>query len=81
MHKTFTDCYFAPGFTGGSWSYALNSNDAGGVTVNASAATDLKTLDEKERRLAIYPLGWESLEVGFEEHKSIRVLIDTDLKG
>ncbi|KAJ3758634.1 hypothetical protein EV360DRAFT_43491 [Lentinula raphanica] len=27
LHKTFTDCYFAPGFTGGNWGVATNSND------------------------------------------------------
>ncbi|XTI84233.1 hypothetical protein V2W45_162882 [Cenococcum geophilum] len=32
MHKTFTDCYLAPGggLTGGGWGYALNSNDFDG---------------------------------------------------
>jgi hypothetical protein len=28
MHKTFTDCYLANGFTDGGWGYALNGYDA-----------------------------------------------------
>ncbi|KAF9077767.1 hypothetical protein BDP27DRAFT_1379493 [Rhodocollybia butyracea] len=27
LHKTFTDCYYAKGFTGGNWGIASNSND------------------------------------------------------
>ncbi|KAJ4482098.1 hypothetical protein J3R30DRAFT_3656233 [Lentinula aciculospora] len=27
LHKTFTDCYHAHGFTGGNWGIATNSND------------------------------------------------------
>ncbi|KAJ3722031.1 hypothetical protein DFJ43DRAFT_674244 [Lentinula guzmanii] len=27
LHKTFTDCYYARGFTGGNWGIATNSND------------------------------------------------------
>jgi hypothetical protein len=60
MHKTFTDCYMAEGFTGGSWAYALNSNDAKGDIVDSS---DLEVMAEDKRRLAFYPLGWKSLEV------------------
>lgn len=26
LHKTFTDCYHAPGFTGGYWGTATNDN-------------------------------------------------------
>jgi hypothetical protein len=63
MHKTFTDCYFAPGFTGGGWAYALNSNDAGGEVISA-ATNDVPTmLGENERRLAYYCIGWETVEV------------------
>lgn len=62
MHKTFTDCYSAPGFTGGGWAYVLNSNDAGGEVI--SAANDVPTvLGENERRLAYYCIGWETVEV------------------
>lgn len=63
MHKTFTDCYFAPGFTGGGWAYALNSNDADGEVISA-AKNDVPTvLGETERRLAYYCIGWETIEV------------------
>jgi len=61
MHKTFTDCFLAEGFTDGGWSYALNSNDSDGVELSAEEVV----LEEKERRLAYYPLGWDSLEVIF----------------
>jgi hypothetical protein len=60
MHKTFTDCYLAEGFTDGGWGYALNSNDADGGIMDGT-----KTMhDDRNRRLAYYPLGWGSLEVG-----------------
>ena len=26
LHKTFTDCYYAPGFVGGHWATALNDD-------------------------------------------------------
>ena len=62
MNKTFADCYFAPGFTGGGWAYALNSNDAGGEVI--SAANNVPTvLDENGRRLAYYCIGWDTVEV------------------
>jgi hypothetical protein len=61
MEKTFTDCYFATGFTGGAWAYASNSNDSSGES-NTSSETKMNVLSEKERRLAYYCLGWESLE-------------------
>jgi hypothetical protein len=59
MHKTFTDCYLAPGFAGGSWTYAMNSNETDG---EVSLATEL---EGKEQRLAFYLLGWDSLQVSF----------------
>ncbi|KAK4061759.1 hypothetical protein Trihar35433_9359 [Trichoderma harzianum] len=31
MHKTYSDTYQIPGFTGGYWAYALNSNETAGV--------------------------------------------------
>jgi hypothetical protein len=55
MRKTFTDCYLAEGFTGGAWAYASNTNDAEGVH-------EKSTLNETERRLANYVLGWDNLE-------------------
>ncbi len=60
MHKTYTDCYRMQGFVGGEWAYALNTNDTNGVLVDEVRN---QTVDEKERRLACYYLGWESIEV------------------
>lgn len=61
MHKTFTDCYQDDGFTGGGWAYSLNSNDADGrLLMNDTPSPEL---EDKERRLAYYVLGWTSLEV------------------
>ncbi|RDI81088.1 hypothetical protein Vi05172_g8877 [Venturia inaequalis] len=59
MSKTFTDCYHAPGFRGGAWAYSPTTNSADGQLI-----TDPPTphLEEKERRLACYVLGWEDLE-------------------
>lgn len=59
MHKTYTDCYFAEGFSGGNWAYAVNSNDVDEIL---SEAVDDKVIPEGEGRLAVYPLGWESVE-------------------
>lgn len=61
MHKTFIDCYHDSGFTGGGWAYFLTSNDADGQVFNLIA--EANHLEEKERRLAYYVLGWGSLEV------------------
>jgi hypothetical protein len=62
MHKTFTDCYLAEGFTGGGWAYSLTSNEADGEVIKDST---LKELEEKERRLAYYIIGWDTLKVRF----------------
>ena len=62
MHKTYTDCYSAEGFSGGNWAYAVNSND---VDELLSEAVDERLIPEGEGRLAVYPLGWESVEVFF----------------
>jgi hypothetical protein len=62
MHKTYTDCYSAKGFSGGNWAYAVNSND---VDELLSEAVDERLIQEVERRLAVYPLGWKSVEVCF----------------
>lgn len=62
MHKTFTDVYFAKGFTGGGWSYAINSNDAEGVDVESEGG-QLGQLEETERKLAYYVIGWDSIAV------------------
>jgi hypothetical protein len=60
MHKTYTDCYFAGGFSGGNWAYSLNTNDFDELL---REDTDEKAIPAEERRLAVYPLGWESKEV------------------
>ena len=62
MHKTFTDCYFAPGFTGGGWNYAIDSNDAEGNLITAGAGEN-GSIAESQRRLAYYCIGWETTEV------------------
>ena len=64
MHKTFTDCYLAPGggFIGGGWGYALNSNDSDGEEVRVVIGAE-EMLVENKRMLAYYILGWESIEV------------------
>jgi hypothetical protein len=60
MHKTYTDCYFAEGFTGGNWAYSMTSN---GIDELLGEGGDEKVILEEQRRLAVYPLGWESKEV------------------
>ncbi|KAJ3523641.1 hypothetical protein NM208_g12376 [Fusarium decemcellulare] len=57
MHKTYTDCYRMQGFVGGDWGYAVNTNHTGGENVTS------ERLDGRQRRLAIYLLGWESIEL------------------
>ncbi|PMD50348.1 uncharacterized protein K444DRAFT_648288 [Hyaloscypha bicolor E] len=59
MHKTYTDCYFAGGFSGGNWAYSLNTND---VDELLRENTGEKAIPAEGRRLAVYPLGWESKE-------------------
>jgi len=59
MHKTYTDCYKMQRLVGGEWAYSPNANDPNGV-----ALSDItNTLEQDERRLALYFLGWESIEV------------------
>jgi hypothetical protein len=64
MHKTFTDCYLAPGggTTGGGWGYALNSNNSAGEEVSVNNVTG-NMLDENKRMLAYYVIGYDSIEV------------------
>lgn len=59
MHKTYTDCYKMQGFVGGQWAYSLNSNHPDGVALSDITTT----LAQDDRRLALYFLGWESIEV------------------
>lgn len=58
MGKTFTDCYFAPGFAGGAWGYSLRCNDSKGVGFGSNYERE-----PKKELLAYYYLGWETLEV------------------
>ncbi|KIW02691.1 uncharacterized protein PV09_06128 [Verruconis gallopava] len=58
MHKTFTDCYLAEGFVNGGWGYVCTTNDADGTPLREEA----EILEEKDRHLAFYVLGWDSLE-------------------
>ncbi|KAJ4180903.1 hypothetical protein NW755_011438 [Fusarium falciforme] len=59
MHKTYTDCYQMQGFVGGDWGYAVNTNSTGGGDVDLAEGR----LEGEQRRLAIYFLGWESVEL------------------
>lgn len=67
MEKTFVDCYFADGFVGGSWAYAVDTNNTEGTIVsganNEMEQVEIQQLKDEERRLACYFLGWESIEV------------------
>jgi hypothetical protein len=49
-----------PGFIGGNWAYAVNTNDTSGVLIESTRS---RWLQEKEKRLACYYLGWESIKV------------------
>jgi hypothetical protein len=60
MHKTYVDTYKLLGFTGGDWVYAIDTNETSGVPCSASVE---KAVPLRERRLAVYALGWESIEV------------------
>ena len=58
-HKTYTDCYRMQGFVGGGWGYSLHTN----ATTGRALGLGGEELKEDQRRLAIYLLGWESVEV------------------
>ena len=79
MHKTYSDTYQIQGFTGGYWAYATNTNETAGVPY--STPTD-ETVPKSQRRLAVYYLGWESIEVGLGQDVGrirIQVLINHQL--
>jgi hypothetical protein len=46
------------GFVGGQWAYSINADHPDGVAVS-----DNKLLISEKRRLAVFFLGWESIEV------------------
>lgn len=68
MHKTYTDCFLTKGFVGGDWAYAINSNDTGGELV--ADATEEAAISEADRNLAVYCLGWESVEAHQAYHRT-----------
>lgn len=51
-----------PGFTGGGWAYALNSNDPAGVKTDAPEVGQ-QIVKKGDEMLAYYYLGWPSVEV------------------
>jgi hypothetical protein len=59
MHKTYTDAYKLRGFTGGDWAYASNTNFSAGAPCGEKQVK----LAGESRRLGVYYLGWESIEV------------------
>lgn len=59
MHKTYTDAYKLNGFTGGNWAYTSNTNSSAGASVRMTEIN----IPSEERRLGVYYLGWESIEV------------------
>ena len=60
MNKTYTDTYKINGFNGGHWQYAIDTNESYGIT---SRQVPGEPISEGERRLGVYCLGWESIEV------------------
>jgi hypothetical protein len=60
MHKTYVDTYQIQGFTGGYWAYAINTNETAGVS---GLAPSEENVPKAHRRLGVYYLGWESIEV------------------
>ncbi|KAL7918249.1 hypothetical protein ACQKWADRAFT_304713 [Trichoderma austrokoningii] len=60
MHKTYSDTYQIQGFTGGHWAYAINTNETVGASCSALGE---ETLSKAHRRLGVYYLGWESIEL------------------
>lgn len=68
MHKTYTDCYKMQGFVGGQWAYSLNANHPDGI-----ALSDRHLLDSNDRLLALYVLGWESIDVRLPPEASFEI--------
>ncbi|KAF5720111.1 Zn(2)-C6 fungal-type DNA-binding domain-containing protein [Fusarium mundagurra] len=69
MHKTYSDCYRMQGFVGGDWGYAMNTNVVGGER-DVSPGCRGSRLEPKDRKLAIYFLGWESSELHEDASKT-----------
>ncbi|ENH65716.1 hypothetical protein FOC1_g10001689 [Fusarium oxysporum f. sp. cubense race 1] len=66
---TYTDCYRMQGFTGGDWGYTLNTNLVGGERDVLPGSWGSR-LESKDRKLAIYLLGWESIELHEDANKT-----------
>ncbi|KAI9170645.1 hypothetical protein HJFPF1_00115 [Paramyrothecium foliicola] len=68
MHKTFTDCYRQQGFAGGGWGYAVNTNLVEGESNVFPGCQGTRRVEEQ--MLAIYLLGWESIELHESANKT-----------
>lgn len=58
VHKAYTDCDRMQGFVAGGWGYAVNTDSTEGVPVRSDEENATSN-----KRLAVYLLGWESIEV------------------
>lgn len=58
VHKAYTDCDRMQGFVAGGWGYAVNTDSTEGVSVQPEGGNSTSN-----KRLAVYLLGWESIEV------------------
>ncbi|TFB00810.1 hypothetical protein CCMA1212_007542, partial [Trichoderma ghanense] len=56
----YSHTYPIRGFTGGYWAYATNTDETAGLP--CSAPTE-ETVPKSQRRLAVYYLGWDSIEL------------------
>lgn len=63
VHKAYTDCDRMQGFVAGGWGYAVNTDSVEGTPVEAEGKAVASS-----KRLAVYLLGWESIEVGHSDH-------------
>ena len=77
MHKTYTDCYRMHGFIGGDWAYSVNTNDTNETLIDSEQH---QWLPEKERRLACYYLGWESINVSRLLHERDTESVETNFR-
>ncbi|CAM1507488.1 Fc.00g071290.m01.CDS01 [Cosmosporella sp. VM-42] len=75
MHKTYADTYQIRGFTGGYWAYATNSNHINGQPVSGLVEEEVA---EGQRRLAVYQLGWESIELHQDGTKTAQFAEEID---
>ncbi|CAL5870101.1 uncharacterized protein PFLUO_LOCUS4335 [Penicillium psychrofluorescens] len=59
MRKTYEDAFQFRGMTGGDWAYVSNTNE----TAGKPCLSPPTTVPASGRRLGIYILGWESIEL------------------